>query len=103
MIKQFIRNENGDPIGIMVADAVGQDSFGIGYSIVKPNSGDTFDKELGMKIATNRAHSVRANLKLEKALQHTRHWDQLDNFIERASKYFQNRTMLSHTNEIVEV
>lgn len=104
-IKQYIRDKKGQPIGVMIAEAVGQDSYGIGYSIARPDSTDKFDEELGMTIATNRASSLRANKKLAygEALAHTQHASILAGFVMRATRFFQGRKPLAATEEKVVV
>lgn len=105
MIKQYIRNEKGEKIGVMVADQVGRNSYGIGYSIARADSPDKFDEELGMTIATNRAGSLRANQKLAhgEALAHTSHASSLAGFVMRATRFFQDRKPLAATKEKVVV
>lgn len=104
MIKQFIRDEDGNKIGVMVADKVGKDSYGIGYSVARPDSPDKFDEELGMRIATGRAISMRSNKKASQgALDHTPHKDQFHNFVKRATRFFQDRKPLASTEEKVVV
>ena len=102
-IKQYIRDEKGQPIGVMVAEAIGQDSYGIGYSIARPDSPDKFDDELGMTIATNRAANMGVNSKIlyGDALGHTQFRDHLVKFADRATRFFQDRKPLAATEEKV--
>ena len=103
-IKQFIRDEDGNPIGVMVAKHVGRDSYGIGYSVTRPDSTDVYDEHLGFTIADNRAGSLRSNKKSAVgALDHTAHKDQLHAFVARSTKFFQGRKPLAATGEQVVV
>ena len=52
MLIEYIRDENRNRVGMVVAI----DSYRIGWSKVKPRSGDRFNKEMGLKIATGRAN-----------------------------------------------
>jgi hypothetical protein len=53
---QYLRNSDRTPYGVVVATIRPSDNkIGIGFSAVKPKSGDKFDKELGLKIAIGRA------------------------------------------------
>ena len=103
MLKQFIRDENGNPIGVMIAKHVGQESYGIGYSVVRPDSSDVYDEHLGLTIADNRAGSLRSNVKHAhgQALEHTAHKDQFSAFVARSTRFFQNRKPLASTGEKV--
>lgn len=105
MIKQYIRGEKGEKIGVMIADIVGRDSYGIGYSVARPDSEDKFDENLGLTIASNRAHSIRANKKLadKKALSHTDQSIDLRRFTDRCKRYFKDRKPLATTEEKVVV
>jgi hypothetical protein len=104
-IKQYIRDEKGMPIGLMIGKAVGKDSYGIGYSIARPDSADKFDEHLGMTIATNRAGNMGVNSKIAygNALGHTQFRDSLSAFTDRAGKFFQDRQPLADTEEKVVV
>lgn len=56
---QYIRDADRTPRGVVVATIrPTDDKVAIGFSAVKPNSGDKFNKELGKKIAINRAAST---------------------------------------------
>lgn len=56
---QYIRDANRAPNGVVVATIRPTDNkVAIGFSVVKPKSGDKFNKELGKKIAINRATRV---------------------------------------------
>jgi len=101
MLKQFIRDKNGNPIGVMIAKHVGYDSYGIGYSVVRQDSNDIYDEKLGLVIAENRAGSLRSNIKHAhgQALSHTPHNDQFHGFVARATRFFQNRKPLASTCE----
>lgn len=97
MIKKYIRDEKGNPIGMMVADAVGEDKYGIGYSIVKKNSSDVFDKDLGEQIALNRARHQRSNEKiLNGDVPSTVGKKNMETFIDRSIRYFKNRKLLAY-------
>ena len=102
-IKQYIRNEKGEKIGVMVAEAIGADSYGIGYSVARPDSPDKFDEELGMVIATNRSRNMGVNSKIVygDALGHTQFRDDLVKFADRAGRFFQGRDVLANTEEKV--
>lgn len=102
MIKKYIRDKKGNPVGMMVADAVGADSFGVGYSIVKKNSNDVFDMALGERIAFNRAHHLESNHKIADGLVPTAVGQKnIEDFIDRASRYFKDRKWLAESNEKV--
>lgn len=100
-IKQYIRDEKGQPIGLLIAEAIGQDSYGIGYSIARPDSADKFDEELGMVIAVNRAGNMGVNSKIlhGNVLGHTQFRNHLDKFVDRAERFFQGRKSLAYTEE----
>ena len=103
MIKQYIRNEKGEKIGVMVAKQVGKDSYGVGYSVARPDSPDKFDENLGMTIAENRAGNMGVNSKIlyGDALGHTQFRDHLVIFADRAKRFFQDRESLANTEEKV--
>ena len=75
-IRQFIRREDGQPIGIMVATS--RDN--IGWSVLHRR--DSFNKELGLRIARGRAVSG------SEATPPRRVREQLRRFQDRASRYF---------------
>lgn len=52
-IYKYIRDEKRNPIGVAVVIKNG-DSYRFGYSLCNPQ--DRFDRELGLRIATNRAN-----------------------------------------------
>lgn len=57
---QYLRNSDRSPYGVVVASIRPTDNkVGIGFSAIKPNSGDKFDRDLGIKIAIGRASLVR--------------------------------------------
>ena len=104
MLKQFIRDEDGNKIGVMVAKQVGQDSYGVGYSVTRQDSPDVYDEHLGFTIADNRAGSLRSNKRSAVgALDHTPHKDQFHKFVGRATRFFQGRKPLAATGEKVVV
>lgn len=72
-----------EKVGVMVADLV-DDKIRIGYSSVNVMKGDTFDKELGLRIAYGRTRKARVQCKkhLKESLVH---------FGERAKKYFRDK------------
>lgn len=74
-IRQFIRREDGQPVGIMVAN-----ENGIGWAVTHPR--DRFNKELGLRIARGRAVSG------SEATPPRRVREQLRRFQDRASRYF---------------
>lgn len=59
VIKEYIRDEKRNPIGVVVAVRIGND-VNYGYSLCAP--GDKFNKGLGEHIATKRASLDVVNL-----------------------------------------
>lgn len=56
---QYLRNSDRSPYGVVVASIRPTDNkVGIGFSAVRPNSGDKFDRDMGIRIATGRAAVV---------------------------------------------
>ena len=55
--KKYIRNENGHPIGILVAREY-DDKYAIGYSLCAVSKGDRFNKAKGEMIANERAQAI---------------------------------------------
>lgn len=86
MIKQFLRTENGQPIGVLVAD-VHNNVIQFGWSVTHPN--DNFNKLRGERIAKNRmySHDGVSNLIIPTKLIST-----MELFIIRAEKYFNINT-----------
>lgn len=103
MIKKYIRDEKGGKIGLMLADKVGEEHYGIGYSVARPDSPDEFDEELGLTIASNRMKNMVVNSKIfyGNALAHTSFNEELIVFIDRAKRYFKDREPLADTEEKV--
>lgn len=85
-LKEFIRNEKQQPIGIAVAVKEG-DQILYGFSLCHRN--DRFDKELGLKIATQRAIAGEYNMPLSKASRDKilAHYDSL---VKRSLRYFKD-------------
>ena len=91
---QYIRVENGEgskgkPIGAMVAlknFSKLSPAWRFGWSLTNIQSGDSFDKHTGLKIAIKRAHG-KPDL-VEKCTTPKRVNEQWVNFCVRASKYF---------------
>jgi hypothetical protein len=54
-IYKFNRDENGNPIGMVLAQKMEDGTFGVGWSKVCVKKGDKFDKDKAIMIATNRA------------------------------------------------
>lgn len=52
-LMQFVRDNHGDPRGIVVAQSI-DDKIHIGWSFVNKKSGDKFNKERGLQIAIGR-------------------------------------------------
>lgn len=74
-IRQFIRREDGQPVGIMVAN-----ENGIGWAVTHPR--DRFNKELGLRIARGRAANG-TNATPPVSVR-----EQLKRFEARANRYF---------------
>lgn len=60
MVRRYIRenateNSRGNPVGVVVAEALDQDRVAIGFSICHHN--DRYNKELGNTIANSRLNS----------------------------------------------
>lgn len=86
-IKEYIREpKTKNPIGIAVAVKIENEVF-YGYSIC--NKVDRFDKELGLNIALNRAHSDNYKLPLSNKTTAliNKHFDSLEH---RAMQYFRD-------------
>lgn len=82
-LKQYIRDANNNPIGVMVAKFY-KDNYCIGYSICHPN--ETYNKELGLKIAIGRMNCKR--LLKPKRLDVLVH---LSKFYEKCNRIFAKR------------
>lgn len=79
MLKQYVRDKNNNPIGVMLSVLV-DDCIQYGYSICHKN--DKYDKVKGMLIAFNRLNAKRMSaipIKMESAFE---------DFIERSEKYW---------------
>ena len=86
MLKQFIRDENGQPIGIMLADLY-EDGLSFGWSATHPL--DKFNKHKGELIAEGRMDSHTPNTPI---ILPAKAFDQMENFILRAQKYFKTES-----------
>jgi hypothetical protein len=89
MIKQYIRNKNGQPIGCLVAEKQG-DKYAIGFS--KCRKGDKFDKKFGTEVAQRRANML---------LHHDRYYeiphsiaDAYQKMSERAARLFKDSNLI---------
>jgi hypothetical protein len=57
-LRQFVRDNNGQPIGVVTSVAnFDAESIHIGWSIINRSAGDRFDKNLGVLIAENRCYN----------------------------------------------
>jgi hypothetical protein len=90
MLKEYIRNKQGNPIGILLSDNyAGVIEFG--YSLC--NKKDTYNKEKGHLIALNRLHNPKW-LDLPYSID-----KQYNRFVERSKKYFKNAVVLEPQEE----
>ena len=91
-IKQYIRDKKGHPIGVMVAvKSDGDISFG--WSLC--NKCDSFSKELGSKIADNRARSGKS-YDIPGTVFHP-----LDKFRAKAQRYFAPLKLVSYSKNSI--
>lgn len=60
MLRQYIRTENRNPIGLLEADLSDNGLLRIGYSVANQNAGDTFNKDLANRIVSGRRKSNNA-------------------------------------------
>lgn len=89
MIKQYIRNKKGQPIGCLVAKKRGS-KYAVGFS--KCRKGDKFDKEFGTEVAQRRVDML---------LHHDRFYeiprsiaDAYQKMAERAARLFKNSNLI---------
>ena len=79
MLKQYIRDENRNPIGVMLSELTG-DEIDYGFSLCHEK--DKYDKTKGMLIAFNRLKSERM------APVPNSIWQEWERFVLRSEKYF---------------
>lgn len=82
MLKKYIRNEKGQPIGVILSELV-DNKLHFGWSVV--HGPDTFNKYLGLRIAGNRLfdHDGESDLAVPSKLV-----DEMKDFTLRSMKYF---------------
>lgn len=86
VIKQYIRDEKNNPRGVCVAVRDNDEIF-YGFSLCNPE--DKYDKDLGLRIALNRASAPSYQLpKVEDRNDQVR--SAFENLEERALKYFKD-------------
>jgi len=86
MIKQYIRNKKNQKIGVLVGSMVPSGEVLIGFSKVNMSAGDTFNRDLGIHIATERIRRYDEHNKINvppKSIEHN-----IDRFVTRCQKYF---------------
>lgn len=77
-LRKYLRDKNGNPCGVLIALGKGQ----VGWSVVHPQ--DSFDKELGVRIARGRAAAGTAT----PGRLPNKHLTEYQIMEERASRYF---------------
>lgn len=60
LIRRFVRDTTGQPIGIIVGQKGLNRKWTIGWSKAATKRGDRFDKEMGLRIAVGRANAADA-------------------------------------------
>ena len=80
MLKQYIRNKFGNPIGVMLADLV-DGELEMGYALCCKK--DRYDKAKGLRIATHRLNYKGILNNIPHSIQ-----AEYDRFENRAMKYF---------------
>ena len=86
MIKQYLRNSNNTPIGVMLAD-LRDGNLVFGWSVTNP--ADRYNRKLGDLIAANRLNADTPN---QDIVVPTVMFFHMDEFILRAQKYFRTAT-----------
>jgi hypothetical protein len=90
MLKEYIRNKRGNPIGILLSDNyAGVIEFG--YSLCHKK--DTYDKEKGHLIALGRLHHPKF-LDFPNSIH-----EQYYRFQERSKKYFKNAVIIEQPED----
>lgn len=83
-LTQFVRNRKGNPIGIIVATKMSDENHvRVGWSYTHVKAGDRFNKERGLGIAMDRAHT-NTNRKVPHAVLKVA----TNGFITRSLNYF---------------
>jgi len=85
-ITKYITKKNGKKVGMLIATAFREDSFGVGYSLCNTKL-DKFDKQRAVQIAFGRAYK-NANGDALEIPQSIR--DEYALFYCRATKYFKD-------------
>lgn len=78
---QFVRDNKGNPKGVVVASLI-DGNVRIGWSLTNESSGDTFDKDMGMRIAIGRIN-VGSNAIVPIAVNKI-----IQSLVGRSKKYF---------------
>jgi hypothetical protein len=89
-LKQYVRDRKGNPRGIVVATVI-DDEIRLGWSFVNTKAGDSFKKDLGLKIALNRAvrgHSPGRTVQIPYSVNKVLH-----SMTYRANRYYNNKQL----------
>jgi len=88
MIKEFVKNKNGEKIGVLVATSIDDFEVGIGWSKVHTQL-DKFNKERGEEIAIGRAIKAKDLIYIPLSFD-----KKMDDFIERCRKYYKDKEFI---------
>lgn len=88
---QYVRDYDGRPNGVLIAFPLEAEEgkIAIGYSLCNLDKGDTFDKEIGIEIAADRALKWSNKFKV-KNMYYVDSYDVRD-FLVRMKKYYKDK------------
>lgn len=98
MLISYMRDENGQKCGVVVAVLNSQGQIGIGYSAC--SHGDRFKRDHGLMMAEGRAKATRL-IKHEKMPRLDIRWAVVD-MVNRAKRYYKNCPISTRTAQLIE-
>lgn len=86
MLKEYVRDSNGQPIGVIISDKLDDDKIHFGWSLCHEN--DPYDKKKGLTIAIGRMYHNNGE---DDLIVPSLIVDQFEDFMLRSMKYFKTR------------